>query len=157
MVDWIGAAQISAVNISAITGSFSDLSVTGRLSANSISADVQNVKVLYQNDAGNLISVRDTYEAITLSEDILDYDLLEIIGSYAGATDNPGTGFGSGSIPTTKIRTTMALFNLVSYQTGFGTNWSLHFYRTAARTLMMARNNSDDRVWLHMILGIKQP
>ena len=45
--DFIGAAQISAVNISAITGSFNDLAVTGTLAANKISGDVQNVRVLW--------------------------------------------------------------------------------------------------------------
>ena len=45
--EWIGAADIAAVHIQAITGDFGDLNVTGTLDASHISADVQNVDVLW--------------------------------------------------------------------------------------------------------------
>ena len=47
MLKFIGAETVLAVDISAITGSFADLNVTGRLSASHIDADVQNVGVIW--------------------------------------------------------------------------------------------------------------
>ena len=44
MLNWIGARQISAVDISAITGSFEDLNVTGQLAAGKV--DAANIREL---------------------------------------------------------------------------------------------------------------
>ena len=73
---FIGAAEIQAVNIQAITGDFGDLNVTGVLAAAHISADVRNWTNIW---VGNQrIGSSGT---ITLEENPQDYDFLYFVGA----------------------------------------------------------------------------
>ena len=59
--NWIGAADIDAVNIRAISGDFRDLNVTGtldvsHLDVDSIRADVRNAAVIYNGNTGPFLN-----------------------------------------------------------------------------------------------------
>ena len=54
MLKFIGAETVLAVDISAITGSFDDLSVTGVLSAEHIDSDVINSRVIFDGESGDI-------------------------------------------------------------------------------------------------------
>ena len=168
MRNFVGANQISAVNISAITGSFADLSVTGRLSANSISADVQNVKVLYENVAGDLVthlaSGSTNFDTYSLNDNALDYDVIEVICSTSGAANDAGDIFVFGAVPTANIGTSrndLSEMNLAQYTDSNGTVYRyyvwMYVHGTNNRTFRMARAQDIAYIWLHMVIGVKQP
>ena len=54
MLKFIGAETVLAVDISAITGSFADLNVTGVLSAEHIDSDVINSRVIFDGESGDI-------------------------------------------------------------------------------------------------------
>ena len=54
MLKFIGAETVLAVDISAITGSFADLNVTGVLSADHIDSDVINSRVIFDGESGDI-------------------------------------------------------------------------------------------------------
>ena len=97
--EWIGAADIAAVRIQAITGDFRDINVTGTLSAEHIDADVRNVKVLWSHSVG--VSVETAGYTATLSDPPTDYDYLEFVLEELNPQISP---FGLASIPVPHIR-----------------------------------------------------
>ena len=92
--EWIGAADIAAVRIQAITGDFRDINVSGTLAAEHIDADVRNVKVLWSHSVG--VSVETAGYTATLSEPPDDYDYLEFVLEELNPQISP---FGLGAIP----------------------------------------------------------
>ena len=97
--EWIGAADIAAVRIQAITGDFRDINLTGTLSAEHIDADVRNVKVLWSHSVG--VSVETAGYTATLSDPPTDYDYLEFVLEELNPQISP---FGLASIPVPHIR-----------------------------------------------------
>ena len=98
--DFIGANQISAVNVSAITGSFNDLNVTGRLSANKISGNVQNFIKLHNGNVAlhryGSAGINTDEIDLTLSDNVANYDLIYIYhtASFYGIADRGDGGPG---------------------------------------------------------------
>ena len=151
MSNFIGANQISAVNISAITGSFSDLSVSGTLAANKISGDVQNARVLYDATlSGNEIRSSSTYKTITLKESLGAFDVLEIIVAADASTTNLR------AYVVTAIPTTWYPFqSSVAISPAFAT-CTMQTYG-AGRNFNIRRKSGSSRFYLYFIVGIKQP
>ena len=161
MIDWIGANQISAVDISAITGSFSDINVTGRLAANKISGDVQNVTVLYNSDDGLQIS-GPTF--VTLTENPRNYDVLEFVASGVNTWNISGIPPGKIMVqPANHTDYSVMHVNLWITSTGDPRSYNLwvRFIQndTNLRRIQVrdgTNTTSRDPV-LYTILGIKQP
>ena len=151
MSNFIGANQISAVNISAITGSFSDLSVSGTLAANKISGDVQNARVLYDATlSGNEIRSSSTYKTITLKESLGAFDVLEVIVAADASTTNL-RAYVVTAIPTTWYPHQSS----VAISPAFAT-CTMQTYG-AGRNFNIRRKSGSSRFYLYFIVGIKQP
>ena len=157
MLNWIGARQISAVDISAITGSFADLNVTGRLAASSISADVQNITVLYHT-ADGFQPNQNSSTTTTLSEDPRNFDVIEFVarGVYWNIT----------GIPTNVIQVAHRGAGLGFWDLTLGYEGSTDYYYISVRYPSNAATNprnielrrvGNGGVRVVTILGVKQP
>ena len=160
-VNAVAANKISAVNISAITGSFSDLNVTGRLSAGSISSDVQNVEVFYigtPKDVDNPASVT----AFPLANILSGVDIISGLGREVGSnTWSPFSfptnrlGVGNSAGPTGRS-------DPIRFHFAVGSGGSLSFiikcWRSfSQRTLYMQAFGSDDDAQIGFLFGIDNP
>ena len=160
MVDWIGARQISAVDISAITGSFSDINVTGRLAANKISGDVQNVTVLFESENGIDIPTGLTLTGfvqtnVTFDSDYRVHDLLEFI------LDTSGTYYICALIPSKIVQRATSADTDRPYAYAYASrNISFGVHRRRADTngtRMNMRIEGSSGVKLYSVIGVKQP
>ena len=147
MVNWIGAQQISAVDISAITGNFADINVTGRLAANKISGDVQNVTVLYESNAGQ--SVSSTLVVFNLTDDLRKYSIIE---TYQRAESGGYTSYGQFGLPASKIPTSTTA--LTDRPVAGGMRW---YQSNSGRRVHLVRRQANTEIFLHLIIGFKQP
>ena len=169
--DFIGARQISAVNISAITGDFADLDVTGVLSANHISADVRNAVTLWESDAldGQLIAWN-TESSISLDDDMRNYESLLLKGLGRGRA-NWGSADREASVRLIPRKTDAASTSFGWYDLWFSTTY-LQILALGARNaadeviLLAARSNdgqtlhlraNDSRYRLTGVMGFKAP
>ena len=156
---WIGAAEIVAVNIQAITGDFRDINVTGTLAAEHIDADVRNVKVLWSHSVG--VSVETAGYTATLSEPPDEYDYLEFVLEELNPQISP---FGLGAIPVGHIHVGSTFDNdsAIAYAIARGAGEAdgptLLIRRptaTSAQLVMRATNESTGGA-LHGVIGIKE-
>ena len=159
MLKFIGAETVLAVDISAITGSFDDLSVTGRLSADHIDADVQNVTVLYNGTPLDVTSTSTTV-SFTLLNSLSSLDFISGSGKKSG-----GTTWNSWSIPSSELVSGTSLsrpsnakqFNIAIGHDS-GDQLQMYIWKSSSNmTLYMRSRNSDDNATIGEIWGIKQP
>ena len=85
MLRFIGAETVLAVDISAITGDFSNLNVTGILTAEHIDADVQNAKNLYNGAAKDVDNTGQTV-SFPLLNNLNGIQVISGLGSHSGSS-----------------------------------------------------------------------
>ena len=160
MLKFIGAETVLAVDISAITGSFADLSVTGRLSAAHIDSDVQNVKTLY-NGTPKEVASHTTIITFPTLESLDNLDFIAGLGKNTG----DGNTWASWSIPASELvnGTSSSLpstANRFSFSIGSADaqNVSIYCWKSSNNmNLYMQPSFSNDDGVIGEIWGVKQP
>ena len=157
--EWIGAADIAAVRIQAITGDFRDINLTGTLAAEHIDADVRNVKVLWSHSVG--VSVETTGYTATLSDPPTDYDYLEFVLEELNPEISP---FGLASIPVPHIHVGATFDNdsAIAYAIARGRGEAdgptLLIRRPSATSLQLIMEATTDSTGgaLHGVIGVRE-
>ena len=157
--EWIGAADIAAVRIQAITGNFRDINVSGTLAAEHIDADVRNVKVLWNHSVG--IEIDEEGGSITLDESPVGFDYLEFVMQET----NPGVSpYGLASIPLHKIHvgatydddSAIAFGVAVGAGEASGPTWWIRRTSSTSRTLYMQATHHSLAGNVHVITGVRE-
>ena len=161
----ITASKISSVNLSAVTGNFSSLAVTGRLEAGSITTDVQNYEMIYSSSSGTSITQADAGTLLTVSADVNDFDELQLIVSVHASF----TRIGSLTIPVASIPSSFSAFNGQTnwsgsnrnewFAAGLGSNsldqFEFRLWRISSTTIRASMRDNDGGIY--HIAGLKNP
>jgi len=92
--DFLAVPSIQAIDISAITGDFGDIKVTGVLSASHIDANVRNTVVLFSSRTG--LSITSQFQSVTI-ENYDPKDFSQLLFTFYTGTESDG--YTTGSIP----------------------------------------------------------
>ena len=157
--DFIAAGEIQAIDISAITGDFKDIKVTGTLAADHIDADVQNVKVLFK---GSINLVFRTTNSAAMSDDIGNYDILQFYGYVQGGGGNrwhASTGIEISRVQVSENTLTSPNLNYINLATSDTDPFNAHarIWRGPPSRSNILYFYPIDTFIINAIVGIKQP
>ena len=155
MLKFIGAETILAIDITAITGSFADLNVTGVLSADHIDSDVRNWRRLFSGSIA--ITSQSTWRSITLLESLNNFTSLFFVGAALGTNSNC-----TGSIMRTRIPTSSSgITNIkVCYPFVINTQRNQFAIQRVSNTTIRVRKGSGSGVgnmWIYEVWGVSSP